>query len=112
MLGILTYCDTEHKGNLRRPVTLTLIAERLAVELSLPVFTTLVCPGWDLKTQPSDFKANALAHWATEVMTCLSGFYYTSLYSILIFIFAHNLKYMLYLILITCKVISNGNKEK
>ena len=37
-----TYCDTGHPftGHLRGPVTLTPIAERLAVELSLPVFTT------------------------------------------------------------------------
>ena len=29
--------------HLREPVTLTPVAERLAVELSLPVFTTYVC---------------------------------------------------------------------
>ena len=34
-------------------VTLTPIAERLAIELSLPAFTTYVCRGWDLNTQPS-----------------------------------------------------------
>ena len=33
--------------SLRGPMTLTPIAERLTVELSLPVFTTLVCRGWD-----------------------------------------------------------------
>ena len=33
-------------------MTLTPIAERLAVELSLPVFTTLVRRGWDSNTQP------------------------------------------------------------
>ena len=31
----------------RGPVILTPIAERLAVKLSLPVFTTQVCRGWD-----------------------------------------------------------------
>ena len=39
-----------YNGHLRGPVTLTLIAERLAVELSLPVFTTKVCPDWDSNT--------------------------------------------------------------
>ena len=32
-----------HNGHLRGPVTLIPVAERLAVELSLPVFTTYVC---------------------------------------------------------------------
>ena len=40
-LACNTYCDTEHPFIMvRGPVTLTPIAERLAVELSLPVFTT------------------------------------------------------------------------
>ena len=43
-----------YNGHLRRPVTLTPIAERLAVELSLPVFTTYVCRGWDWNTQRSN----------------------------------------------------------
>ena len=34
---------TIYNGHLRGPVTLTLVAERTAVELSLPVFTTWVC---------------------------------------------------------------------
>ena len=39
-----TYCDTDLPfGHLGGPVTLTLVAERLAVELSLPFFTTQVC---------------------------------------------------------------------
>ena len=45
-------------------MTLTPIAEHLAVELSQPVFTTYVCRGWDLNTQPSSCKANALTHCA------------------------------------------------
>ena len=52
-------------GYLRGPVTLTLIAEGLAVELSLPVFATYVCRGWDSNTQPSACGANALTHCAT-----------------------------------------------
>ena len=39
-----------YNGHLQGPVTLTPIAERLAVELSLPVFTTSVCRGWDSNT--------------------------------------------------------------
>ena len=41
-----SYCDTDlpfYDGHLRGPVTLTPVAERLAKELSLPVFTTQVC---------------------------------------------------------------------
>ena len=53
---------------LRGPVTLTPIAERLAVEQSLPIFTTKVCRGWDSNTQPSAFEANALAHCATAAV--------------------------------------------
>ena len=53
----LLYCDREHlavnNGHLRGPVTLTPIAERLAVELSLHVFTTEVSRGSDSNTQPS-----------------------------------------------------------
>ena len=40
-LACHTYCDTGC------PVTLTPIAEPLAVKLSRPVFTTKVCRGWD-----------------------------------------------------------------
>ena len=44
-----TYWPTLYNGHLRGPVTLTHVAERLTVELSLPVFTTQVCrdPGSD-----------------------------------------------------------------
>ena len=41
--SVPTYWDTGHPvyyGSLRGPGTLTPIAERLAVEMSLPVFTT------------------------------------------------------------------------
>ena len=39
----LRHGPTVNNGHLRGPVTLTPVAERLAVELSLPVFTTKVC---------------------------------------------------------------------
>ena len=35
-----------YNGHFREPVTITPIAERLAVELSLPFFTTYVCGEW------------------------------------------------------------------
>ena len=40
---LLWHGPTLYNGHLRGPVTLTPVAERLAVELSLPVFTTQVC---------------------------------------------------------------------
>ena len=48
--------------------TLTLNAERLAVELSQRVFTTYVCRGWDLNTQPSAYGANAITHCAPAAL--------------------------------------------
>ena len=41
-----------YNGYLGGPATLTPIVERLAVELSIPVFMTYICCGWDLSTQP------------------------------------------------------------
>ena len=46
-------------------MTRTPNAERLAVELSLSAFTTKVCQGWDLNTQPFCVQAqrfNTLRH--------------------------------------------------
>ena len=60
-----------YNGHLRGPVTLTPIAERLAVELSLPVLTTQVCRGWDSNAQPSACGANALTHCATAAVATL-----------------------------------------
>ena len=54
-----------YNGHFRRTVTLTSFSERLAVKLSLPVLTTLVCRGWDSNTQPSACVANVLTHCAT-----------------------------------------------
>ena len=48
-LACHTYCIV----HLRGPVTLTPTAVRLTVELSLPVFMTKFCRGWDSNTQPS-----------------------------------------------------------
>ena len=41
-------------------MTLTTVAERLSVELSLPTFTTWVCCGWDSNTQPSKHSKKTL----------------------------------------------------
>ena len=55
------YCDMGHPF-------IMVISERLAMELSLPVFTTYVCHGWDSNTQPSAFGANALTICATTAV--------------------------------------------
>ena len=47
------------------------IAECLAVELSLPVFTTYVFRGWDSNTQPSICGAKALTHCANAAVVWL-----------------------------------------
>ena len=57
-----------YNGHLRGPVTLTPIAKRLAVELSLPVFTTKVYHGLDSNTQPSTCRDNPLTHCATATV--------------------------------------------
>ena len=54
-------------GHLRKPVTLTVIAERLTLKLALPVITTLVCRGWDSNTRPSACDVNAITYCATAV---------------------------------------------
>ena len=46
-------------------MTLIRIADRLAVELSLPDIATLVCRGWDSNTKHSACGVNALTHSAT-----------------------------------------------
>ena len=58
-----------YNGHVRGPVTLTPIADRLAVELSLPVFTTYVCRRWDSNTQPSACEASTLTHCATAAIS-------------------------------------------
>ena len=55
------YCDMGHPF-------IMVISERLAMELSLPVFTTYVCRGWDSYTQSTACKGNALTHCATAVV--------------------------------------------
>ena len=54
-----------YNDHFREPVTLTPIAEQLAMELSLPISTTRVCHNWDLNNQPSACQAKALTHCAT-----------------------------------------------
>ena len=62
---LLWHGASVYNYHLQVPVTLTHIAERSAVELSQPVFTILVCRGWDSNTQLSACGANALIHCAT-----------------------------------------------
>ena len=65
---LLWHGASVYNGHLRGLVTLTLIAELLAVELSLPVFMTSVCGGWDSNTQPSACGANAQTHCTTAAV--------------------------------------------
>ena len=64
---LLWYGPSIYNGYLRGPMSLTPVAERLAVELSLSVLT--VCRGWDSNTQPSACEANALTHCAAAAVT-------------------------------------------
>ena len=48
---LLWHRASVYTDHLRWPVTLTPIAERLSVELLLPVFTTWVCRGWEFEHQ-------------------------------------------------------------
>ena len=66
-LHVLWLGASVYNGHFRVPVTPTIFAERIAVEMSLPVFTTEVCYGFDSKTQPSAYDANALIHATTAV---------------------------------------------
>ena len=54
-----------YNGNLLEPVALTPIAKH---QLSLPVFTTSVCRGWDSYNQPSTCQENALTDCATAAV--------------------------------------------
>ena len=65
---LLWYGISIYNGHLWGLVTLTPIVERLAIELSLPVFTTSVRRGWDSNTQPSTCEANSLTHCATAAV--------------------------------------------
>ena len=68
-LAYHTYCYTARASiyhcHLRGTVTLIPVAELLAVELSLPGFTTQVCRGLDSNTKPSACDLNALTDCAT-----------------------------------------------
>ena len=64
---LLWHRASVNNGHLRGLVTLKPIVERFVVELSLPVFTTLVWCSWDSNTQPSAWGANTLTNCATAV---------------------------------------------
>ena len=59
------YNDNDH---LRGPLTLTLIAKRSAVGLSLLFLRTCVCDGWDSNIQRFACEANALTYCATTAV--------------------------------------------
>ena len=65
---LLWHKASVYNGHLRGAVTLTTIAERLSVGLSLTVFTIWVCRGLDLNTQPSACEANILIDCATAAV--------------------------------------------
>ena len=44
---LLWHKPSLYHGHLWGPVTITFVAERLALELSRPVLTTLLCPNWN-----------------------------------------------------------------
>ena len=75
---LLSHGASVYNGHLQGPVALTPIAERLAVEMSQPVFMTKVFRGLDSKTQPSTCEANALTladdHYKrmTRVTVCVT----------------------------------------
>ena len=72
--NLLWYGAYVCNGHFQGPVTLTPSAERLVVELSLPVFTTKICRGWDSNTQPSAVGANDITHcresWGRTLLCC------------------------------------------
>ena len=57
-----------YNGHFRGPATLTSVAERLIVELSLPTFTPWVCRSWNSNTKPSACEANALIDCSTAAV--------------------------------------------
>ena len=58
---------TFYNGHLRGPVTITPVAKRLAVEMTLPVLMTWVCRGWDSNSQPFACEPNVLTDCITAV---------------------------------------------
>ena len=66
---LLWHGSSVYNGHLRGPVTVTSIAKRLAVEVSLPVFTNKGCRRWNSKSQPSVCGANAQIHCATDTIS-------------------------------------------
>ena len=71
---LLWHGASVYNDYLQGPVTLTPVAERSALELSLSVFMTKVCRGWDSNTQPSTCGTNALTHCATAARFCVLCF--------------------------------------
>ena len=65
---VLWHGASVYNGHLRGPLILIPTAQRLVVELSLPVLTTKVCRGRESNTQFSACEANGLDHCAPAVV--------------------------------------------
>ena len=71
---LLWHGASVYNGHLKGQLTLTPIAECVAVELFLPIFTTYVCRGWDSNTQLSACEENTLTHCATAA-ACMTYYW-------------------------------------
>ena len=79
---LLLHRASFYNGHLQGPVTLTPIAEHLAVELSLPVFMTWVSCGWDSNTQPSPMRGKRsypLRHRRSKILIDIYTWIYTGI---------------------------------
>ena len=71
-MHLLWHGASVYNGHLREPVTLTPIAERLALELLLPVFTTQVCQAWDSNTVQSHHRHHVITPLLSHYLTIAS----------------------------------------
>ena len=76
---LLWHGASVYNGHLQGPVTLTPVVG-LAVDLSLPVFTTTVCCGWDSNSRPSACRTNALNHCANAAVVTSRNVYKNSMH--------------------------------
>ena len=72
-MHLLWHGASVYNGHLREPVILTPIAERLALELVLPVFTTQVCQAWDSNTVQSHHRHHVITPLLSHCLTIASS---------------------------------------